>query len=430
MNYQERLLKVIPGGAHTYSRGFDQFPSNAPQILQRAKGAYVYDPDGNEFLDYGMALLAVTIGYSEQRVNLAAIEQIEMGNNLTRPSLVELEAAECFVENFDSTDMVKFTKNGSTATTAAIKLSRAFTGRKLIARCSQHPFFSYDDWFIGSTQVPRGVPQEIVDQTKFFGYNDLEGFQRLLQEYPDELACVILEPVTDVEPKERFLHQLQDLCQKHGVVFILDEMKTGFRFHKSGAQHYFDLKPDLSCFGKGMANGFAVAAVAGCREIMELGSIESEGQERVFLLSTTHGAEMSSLGAFVEVMKIYDELKVCDHLWSYGKKLQDSMNEIARTHGIEHYFQGTGYACRPEYITRGQDGNPCLKFRTLFLQEMVRNGVLIPWVALCLRHGDLELQRTSEALDASLKIYAQALETGVERFLEGPPIKPVFRRFN
>ena len=142
MTYQDRLLKAIPGGAHTYSRGYDQYPANAPQILKRGKGAYIYDENEKEFLDYGMALRAVNLGYANEQVNHAAIKQIEYGNNLTRPSLIELEAAELLIDIIDSVDMVKFTKNGSTATTAAIKLSRAYTGRELVARCAEHPFFS------------------------------------------------------------------------------------------------------------------------------------------------------------------------------------------------------------------------------------------------------------------------------------------------
>ena len=155
MSYRDRLLKVIPGGAHTYSRGHDQYPVNAPQILARGEGAYVFDADGNRFLDYGMALRAVHLGYAEEEIDRAAWQQIRAGNNLTRPSLIELEAAEKFVDLIDSVDMVKFTKNGSTSVSAAVKLARAFTGRELVARCAEHPFFSYDDWFIGSTPITR-----------------------------------------------------------------------------------------------------------------------------------------------------------------------------------------------------------------------------------------------------------------------------------
>jgi len=323
MNYQERLLKAIPGGAHTYSRGYDQYPENAPQILSHGKGAYVFDPEGNRFIDYGMALRAVNIGYAEDEIDSAAIRQIHNGNNLTRASFIELEAAERLVSLIDSVDMVKFTKNGSTAVSAAVKLARAYTGRELVARCSQHPFFSYDDWFIGSTPLTRGIPPNIVEQTKLFNYNDLESLERLVEQYPDQISCVILEPAATECPKldsqvgccnkapcernycgnkQNFLQEVEAFCKKHGIVFILDEMITGFRWHMKGAQHMYGVNPDICTFGKAMANGFSVACVAGRRDIMELGSIEFEGRERLFLLSTTHGAEMSGLGAFVATM--------------------------------------------------------------------------------------------------------------------------------
>jgi glutamate-1-semialdehyde 2,1-aminomutase len=188
MTYQERLLKAIPGGAHTYSRGLDQFPSNAPQILERAKGAYAFSPDGRRYLDYGMGLRSVSIGYAEDEINRAAVEQIEKGNNLTRASVIELEAAELLIELIDSVDMVKFTKNGSTATTAAVKLARAYTGRELVARCAEHPFFSYDDWFIGSTDITRGIPEETITKTLKFHYNDLASLENLITEHPCQIA--------------------------------------------------------------------------------------------------------------------------------------------------------------------------------------------------------------------------------------------------
>jgi glutamate-1-semialdehyde 2,1-aminomutase len=146
MNYSQRLNKVIPGGAHTYSRGDDQYPSNAPQIFKKSKGVYAYTPEKHKFLDYGMGLRAVTIGYANRKINNAAIKQIKNGNTQTRPSLVELEAAELLVDLIPSTEMVKFSKNGSTVTSAAVKIARAYTGKKYIIRCLDHPFFSYDDF--------------------------------------------------------------------------------------------------------------------------------------------------------------------------------------------------------------------------------------------------------------------------------------------
>ena len=430
MNYQDRLLKAIPGGAHTYSRGYDQYPTNAPQILTRGKGTYIYDPDGKKYLDYGMALRAVNIGYAEDEIDAAAIEQIKNGNNLTRPSMIELEAAELLVELIDSVDMVKFTKNGSTAVSAAVKLARAYTGRELVARCAEHPFFSYDDWFIASTPVTRGIPQETIEKTKMFRYNDIASLEALIASHHGKFACVVLEPAATEEPKDDFLRRVQELCRLHGIVFVLDEMITGFRWHMKGAQHVYGITPDLCTFGKAMANGFSVACIAGRREIMELGSIEFEGRERVFLLSTTHGAEMCGLGAFVATMGFMQQHKVVEHLWEYGRKLIAMMQRQADAHGIGHSFKAGGIPCSPYYLTLDSSGANSLGLRTLFSQEMIRNGVLMPWIALSYRHGDAELAVTEQAIDKSFGVYRKALEEGVGKYLNGPVIKPVFRKHN
>jgi glutamate-1-semialdehyde 2,1-aminomutase len=430
MNYQERLLSVIPGGAHTYSRGYDQYPSNAPPILARGKGAYVFDPEGNRYLDYGMALRAVSIGYAEDEIDAAAIQQLQNGNNLTRPSLIELEAAELLVSLIDSVDMVKFTKNGSTAVSAAVKLARAYTGRELIARCADHPFFSYDDWFIGSTPLTRGIPQETSEKTKLFHYNDIASLEALIASYPRQLSCVVLEPASTEEPRDGFLQKVHELCRSNGILLILDEMITGFRWHMKGAQHVYGVVPDLCTFGKAMANGFSVACVAGRREIMELGSIEFDGRERVFLLSTTHGGEMSGLGAAVAALHFMQRNHVVEHLWDYGRKLTIIMQQQAKAQGVEHSFKVGGVLCSPYYVTLDANGANSLALRTLFAQEMIRNGVIMPWIALSYRHGEEELAVTERALAHSFAIYRRALEEGVEKYLEGPPIKPVFRKYN
>ena len=430
MNYQERLLRAIPGGAHTYSRGHDQFPANAPEILVRGKGVYIFDPTGKKYLDFGMALRAVNLGYAEDAVDEAAIKQIRNGTNLTRPSMIELEAAELLVDMIDSVDMVKFTKNGSTAVSAAVKLSRAYTGRNMVARCAEHPFLSYDDWFIGSTQLTRGIPQETIEQTKMFHYNDIISLESLISEYPGQFSCVILEPATTEDPAEGYLQQVQALCRANGIVFVLDEMITGFRWHLKGAQHMYGVTPDLSTFGKAMANGFAVACVAGKREIMELGSIEFDGRERVFLLSTTHGAEMCALGAFVATVNFMKQHNVVEHLWDYGNKLVALMQRKAKANGISQNFKVGGFACSPYYQTLDSTGANSLPLRTLFVQEMINNGVLMPWISLSYRHGEAELAIIESALNATFTIYRKALDEGVEKYLVGPAIKPVFRKFN
>lgn len=447
MSFQQRLLDVIPGGAHTYSRGYDQFPTNAPQILSHGKGAYIFDDQGKRYLDYGMALRAVNIGYAEEEIDRAAIEQIQKGNNLTRPSLVELEAAETIVDLIDSVDMVKFTKNGSTAVSAAVKLARAYTGREMVARCAQHPFFSYDDWFIGSTPITKGVPESTIELTKIFDYNDIHSLECLIEAYPGQIACVVLEPATHECPvyegdvrgdcsqsfdlsRMNFLQQVEVLCRQHGIVFVLDEMITGFRWHMQGAQKIYGVSPDLCTFGKAMANGYSVACVAGRRELMQQGSIERIGEERLFLLSTTHGAEMVGLGAFLKTVELMQRECVVEHLWGYGKDLMRLFQQLAEEERVQDHFIVEGPTCSPVYITLDNQGEPSLSFRTLFSQEMVKQGVLMPWIALSWRHGEEEMALTELAVRAAFKVYRQALDHGVDRFLEGPSIQPVFRKYN
>ena len=445
MNYQERLNRAIPGGAHTYSRGADQFPANAPQILARGKGAYVWDAEGKRYLDYGMALRAVTLGYSDPRVNAAAIREIENGNNLTRASLVELEAAELLVDLIPSVDMVKFTKNGSNATTAAAKIARAYSGRRYICIPRQHPFFSFDDWFIGTTAMERGIPEGAAAATLVFDYNDIASLEALFAAHPGQIAGVMLEPATHVVPdgfeakelndeppaaRPHFLRRVEALCRQHGALLLFDEMITGFRWHLQGAQAYFGVQPDLCTFGKGMANGFSVAAVAGRREVMEVGGIEKPGVERTFLLSTTHGGEMGGLGAFIETVRIYKEQDICRQLWQYGAKLKQGLHAAAAESGLQRHFMVEGPAISLNYNTLDAGGAPSMEFRTLFGQELIRNGVLMPWIAVSQSHGDAELAATLDAARKAFAVYAKALSDGVGRYLEGPAMKPVFRKFN
>jgi len=447
MNYSERLHKVIPGGAHTYSRGDDQFPKNAPQILEKGEGAYVWDPEGEKYLDYGMGLRSVNIGYANKEILDQMYAEGLKGNNLTRASVTELEAAELLVSHIDSIDMVKFAKHGSSVTSAAIKLARAYTNRKYICVPYEQPFFSFDDWFIGTTPLTRGIPEEHNNYTLKFHYNDIGSLEKLFEDYNGQIAGVMLEPATSQGPcnnciqkegdcrncdnnQNNFLKQIQNLCKKNKSVFILDEMITGFRWHIKGAQYFYGVEPDLCTFGKAMANGFAVAALGGKREIMSIGGILEEGAERVFLTSTTHGAEMSGLGAFIKTLEILKRDKVVEHFWSYGKKLIDGMNAISEKLGIKDSFYVEGYPCSPNYITKNINKEVSLEFRTLFAQEMIENGVIMPYISLSFAHKEDELSLTLNAVQKSLEVYKLALNEGIEKHLKSPSIKPVFRKYN
>jgi glutamate-1-semialdehyde 2,1-aminomutase len=420
---------LIPGGAHTYSKGDDQFPANAPRFLERGEGAYVWDDKNRRFLDWTMGLRTMALGYRNAKVIEAAIEQIWRGSNFGRPSKIEVETAADLLALVPKADMVKFAKNGSNVTTAAVKLARAYTGRDMIAICSDHPFFSFDDWFIGSTACDGGIPMTGRELTVGFRYNDLGSVEQLFKNHSDRIAALIMEAATDGPPRADFLNGIRELCRSRGTVFILDEMITGFRWHNGGAQAYFDLDPDLSTFGKAMGNGFSIAAVVGKRDIMELGGLRHRGR-RVFLLSATHGAENHALAAARTVMRTYREESVVERIWSAGRSLIEGLNSVARNAGIGEHFEAFGYPCNPYFSCKDSTGTLSAEFRTLLLQEMVRNGVLMTYISPSTAHGDAEISATLEAARKSFAVYARALNDGIDRFLEGPAVKPVFRSSN
>jgi glutamate-1-semialdehyde 2,1-aminomutase len=425
---RERAHALIPGGAHTYAKGDDQFPRRSPGFIERGEGCRVWDADGNEFIEYGMGLRAVLLGHAYPSVVDAVRRQLELGTNFTRPARIEVEAAEEFLGIVTGAEMVKFTKDGSTANDAAIRLARAHTGRDLVARCTDHPFFSTSDWFIGATPMNAGVPKAIRELTLGFRYNDLGSIERLFAEHPGRIACVILEASRGEDPRDGFLHRVQRLCRAHGTVFVLDECITGFRWHLGGAQRHYGITPDLSTFGKALANGFAVSALAGRRELMEQGGIRHR-RDRVFLLSTTHGGETHALAAAIAAMRVYRSEPVVEHLDRMGARLAAGFEALARAHGVAERVHVSGRPCNLTFATLDPGGAPCQAFRALFLQELIARGVLAPSLVLSYSHRDAEVDRTLEAIDGALGVYQRALDAGgVERFLDGPPTRPVFRR--
>ena len=426
---QKKSHALIPGGCHTYAKGDDQYPELSPGFIARGAGCHVWDVDGNEYIEYGMGNRAVSLGHAYAPVVEAAQREMLRGSNFGRPAPIEVECAEAFLGLIEDAEMVKFAKNGSDTTTAAVRLARAHTGRDRIALCSDHPFFAIDDWFIGTTPMRAGVPKAVREQTLTFRYNDLDSVRALFDAQPGEIAALILEPAKYDEPADRFLHRVRELCHANGALFILDEMITGFRWHNGGAQRFYDVAPDLSTFGKALGNGFAIAALAGKREIMERGGLD-HAEERVFLLSTTHGGETHALAAAIATMRTYEREPVIETLVARGSRLADGMNAAIARHGVGDQVSVIGRPSCLVYGTRDRDGQPSQAFRTLLLQETIRRGVLMPSLVVSYSHTENDIDRSIEAIDGALEVYARALEDGVEKHLIGRPSKVVARRFN
>ena len=426
---RKRFRSVIPGGAHTYAKGDDQFPETCSPYLTRGKGCHIWDVDGNEFIEYAMGLRAVTLGHAHPKVNEAAYRQMQLGSNFNRPATIELECAEELKRLIPGAEMVKFGKNGSDTNNGAIKLARAFTGRDMVAICGDHPFFSVEDWFIGTTLMNGGIPKSATELILKFRYNDLASVEALFAEHPQRIACLIMEPEKGDEPRDNFLHKVRDICHRNGTVFILDEMITGFRWHVGGGQGYHGVTADLSTFGKALGNGFSVSALTGRADIMRLGGLDHD-RERVFLLSLTHGAETHSLAAALEVMRIYQNEPVIDTLWRQGKRLHEGLERVIAARGVKDYFKISGKPCCLTYGTLDANRKPSQEFRTLFLQEIIRRGILAPSLIVSYAHSDADIDRTVEAVDGALATYSRALEDGVEKHLVGKSVKPVWRTYN
>lgn len=423
---QQRLHALVPGGAHTYARGADQYPEFMAPILVRGKGCRVWDADGNSYVEYGMGLRSVTLGHACPPVLAAVTAAIADGVSFSRPTELEVLAAEDFLSLVPGADMVKFAKNGSDATTAAVRLARAATGRNAIAVCDQ-PFFSVDDWFIGTTEMNSGIPAETAATTVKFRYNDLPSLAAVLDS--GVVAAVVMEAATALaEPEPGYLAGVRALCDRYGTLLIFDEMITGFRWSAGGAQAVYGVRPDLSCWGKAMGNGFPISALAGRRELMELGGLRTD-RDRVFLLSTTHGPESGSLAAFRAVVEEYRTGDPIARMEYAGQRLADGFNAIANDFGIADHLQALGRPSCLIFVTRDPGGAPSQAFRTLFLQELLERGVLGQSFVTSAAHTDADIDHTLAACREAAAVYRKAIDQGsVDGLLIGRPVAPAIRR--
>jgi glutamate-1-semialdehyde aminotransferase len=411
-----RAAGLIPAGTQTLAKGPGQFVRGvAPKYLRRGKGCRVWDVDGNEYIDYSMAVGPVSLGYADERVDAAIREQLADGITFSLMHPLEVEVAEKIRDAVPNAQAVRFGKTGAEAASAAVRLARAFTGRDRVLCCGYH---GWHDWYIGVTDRNAGIPAAVRDLTATFAYNDLGS---VLAAIDGETACVILEPVTFEMPRDGFLEELKKVCARHGALLIFDEMWTGFRLALGGAQEVFGVTPDLACFSKAVANGMPLSVLTGRDDVMRL-------LERDVFFFSTFGGEALSLAAAKATLAEMSEKPVHDHLARQGRKLRHGFNEIAAELGMT-YARCIGFDCR-SMVTFDAAGSDPLEMKSLVQQELLRRGIL--WGGfhnLSFSHADADVEETLAAYREVLPVLRDAVAAGtVRERLHGEPVEPVFRR--
>lgn len=414
-----RALKTIPLASQTFSKSLTQYPYGvSPYFIERGEGCRVWDADGNEYIDFIMSLAAVTLGYRDPDVTEAVHRQLDVGVIFSLPHRLEMEVAEAIVEAVPCAEMVRFGKNGSDATAGAIRLARAVTGRDRVAVCGYH---GWQDWYIGSTARNKGVPQAVRELTHSFAYNDVGSLQALFDRHPREFAAVILEPMNVAEPAPGFLQGVKELARRHGALLVFDETITGFRYEIGGAQQRFGVVPDLATFGKGLANGYPVSAVAGRAELMK-------AMEEIFF-SFTFGGELLSLAAARATLQKLRREPVIETLKRRGARLMQALRALISRHGAGDFLGVAGDATWSFLTIADAAPYTSWQIKTLLLQEMFARGILtIGTHNLCYAHGEAEIDRLLAVYGEVVPLLADAVQSGrLEARLRCEPLQPLFK---
>lgn len=420
--FTQRERKVAPLAAQTFSKSYRYFiPGCAPMFIDHGQGAKVYDVDGNEYLDFICALGPITLGYNDPAVNAAVIAQLNKGIIFSTQAPVECLLAEKLVEIIPCAEMVKFVKNGSDATTAAIRLARAYTGRERVAMCGYH---GTQDWSIGASANNKGVPRAVCELTKTFTYNDIASLENLLSAHPGEYAAVIMEPIQSDGTTKEYLQAVVDTAHKHGAIAIFDEVVSGFRYAMGGGSEYYGVTPDMASYGKGCANGMPISFVAGKRELL------SQIEQGVFI-STTFGGDALSLAGALATIEQMQKKDVIGHFWKLGTLLLEGLKERIEKHGIAEAVSTSGLAphCGLAFEDIGSLNN--LDIHSVFTKVMLEKGILCtPFSNLCFSHTVEDIQRYLDAADCAFAQIKQAIaQDSLEGILpDGARVDPIFKR--
>ena len=403
----DRALESIPLASQTFSKSFTQYPRGAsPFFIEKGKGSKVWDVDGNEYIDFVNSLAAVTLGYCDKDVDKAVQDQMKNGVTFSLPHILEMEVAEKLIEIIPCAEKVRFAKNGTDATSASIRIARAYSGKEHIAVCGYH---GWQDWYIGSTMRDLGVPQSVKELTHKFAYNNIESLEKIFQEH--ELACVIMEPMNVEYPQDNFLEKVKALVHKNNALLIFDETITGFRYSLGGAQELFNVIPDLATFGKGMANGYPLSAVVGRNEIMQK-------VEDIFF-SGTFGGETLSLASAKVIIDKYKKYNVVKHFEEVGIDLLMRLNRLIDDNDLNDIFWTSGHPSWSFLHIKEQEKYNTFEIKTFFLQEMLKQGVLT------LGAHNLSFSHTKKDIAKLIKVYQEVLPLIKQHVRKGTLIETI-----
>lgn len=414
-----RALKTIPLGTQTFSKSHTQYPIGvSPFFAHRGKGCHLWDIDGNKYIDCVSGLLSILLGYGDHDVTEAVRRQLSDGVIFTLPHTIEVEVSEQISKMIPSAESIRFGKNGSDATSGAIRVARAFTGKDRVAVCGYH---GWQDWYIGSTTRDLGIPTATKNLTHKFTYNSLQSLHDVIREYPNELAAVIMEPTNITPPENGFLEGVRELCSQHGIILVFDEIITGFRFSRGGAQELYGVTPDLTTLGKGMANGFPLSAVTGRRDIMKL-------MEEVFF-SFTAGGETLSLAAALATLKKIENEPVIETLQKHGSILKEGCSRLIREHDVTHLLATAGHPAWNFLVFKDTEHYSQWEIKSLWMQEIQLRGVL------CLGTHNMNYAHTVPDIEKILEVYDQVFpilrdavnSKSIEKDLNARPIEPLFK---
>ncbi len=393
----EEAKRLVPGGVAGIRRPYNFVQGEYPIFFESGQGGRIIDVDGNEYIDYLCAYGPIIIGYKEPEIDDAVYEQVRSKGfcfSLTQP--IQNELIQKLTEIIPSCEMAAIVKTGSDATTIAIRVARGYTGRTKIARCGYH---GWHDWCV---EVKGGIPEKFFEDVYEFHYNDLDHLEDLLKKHGDDMAAIIVTPMghplaNDVEyPKEGFLEGVRELADRYGSVLIFDEIRSGFRCSIGGAQKFFGVTPDLSTFGKAMANGYSISALVGKREFMSVLA------DKVFLSSTYFPNSDAQIAA-LKTIEILERDKILDVIYAKGMEFGKQVQKVVADSGLNVAFSGAPWM---PYITFPKDETGLYKkIRNEFYTQLIRRKVFLqPYHHgyICYRHTEEDLAYTVNAIKESL----------------------------